>query len=184
MRGRARAENPGMRTRAKVGIVLAGYLLAVLAGILAGWAYDWRMSKMPYDTSGGMYAGGEMLAFLAAFLTVALVPTVLGLWFSRRSRVLWAATSVAALAFASVGLVSVLVMFTARGGPNDPVLISFGLLAITQLLGVPVWAVAFVLFTLIAPEGPSRQRLRVAVGLELVIGVCAAIHWLRPFTPF
>jgi hypothetical protein len=50
-----------MKPRAKVAIVCAGYGLAVVASCAAGWAYDARVSQLPYDTSGGMYAEGESL---------------------------------------------------------------------------------------------------------------------------
>ena len=57
----------------KVALVCAGYLLAVVAGCVASYLYDARVSALPYDTSGGMYAGGQLLSGLAAFLVVALI---------------------------------------------------------------------------------------------------------------
>ena len=70
-----------MSRRAKIAVVIGGYLLALIAGTVAGALYDAHMAKMPYDTSGGMYAGGQLLTELAAFLVVAIVPTLLWLWF-------------------------------------------------------------------------------------------------------
>ena len=70
-----------MARRTKIALVLAGYGLAVVAAIVAGWLYDLRVSKLPYDTSGGMYAGGQLLQSLAAFLLVAFATTLMGLWF-------------------------------------------------------------------------------------------------------
>jgi len=74
-----------MARRTKIALVLAGYALAVVAAFVAGWLYDLRVSKLPYDTSGGMYAGGQLLQSLAAFLVVAFATTLLGLWFLLRS---------------------------------------------------------------------------------------------------
>ena len=58
------------------------------------------------------------------------------------------------------------------------------LLAVVHLLGVPLWTAAFVLFALIAPTRPARRVLLAAVGVEVVVGVCAAIHWFVPRPPF
>ena len=69
----------------KLGIVVGGYVLAVVAGIVAGWLYDLQMAAMPYDNSGGMYAGGQLLASLCVFLVVALVPMLLALWWPCRN---------------------------------------------------------------------------------------------------
>jgi len=85
-----------MSRSAKIGMVLGGYVAALVAGGVAGHLYDLRMAEQPYDTSGGMYAGGEMLTELAAFLPVALVPTLLALWFLREHRGLWTAVALGA----------------------------------------------------------------------------------------
>ena len=81
-----------MSRRARVMLVIGGYLVAIAAGYVAAVLYDARVSKLPYDTSGGMYAGGQMLSSLAAFCAVALAPTFLALWFLRH-RVLAASSS-------------------------------------------------------------------------------------------
>ena len=171
-----------MSRAAKVGLVCAGYALALVAGGVAGQMYNAEVSKLPYDTSGGMYAGGEMMTQLAAFLVVALVPTVLALWFLRGNRRLWQAIAMSSLGFAAVGLLAVLLSLVVREPFGNPVLMLLSLLGLAQLLGVPFWTAAFVLFAFVAPRGPARRMLVVAVGLELVIGVCAAIHWflVRP----
>jgi len=42
---------------------------------------------------------------------------------------------------------------------------------------------AFALFALIAPTPQVRRKLLFAVGIELVIGACAAVHWFVPESP-
>ena len=164
----------------KIGIV-AGYVAALAAGAAAGWMYDWRMSRMPYDTSGGMYAGGEALTSLAAFLCVALVPTLLALWWMRRNRTFWNLTAAASIAFASVGVIAVVAFKLGDSSMTRNiafvVLSVFGLL---QLLGVPFWFAAFVLFAFLAPTPRTRQAMKVAVAIEGAIGVVAFIHWFVP----
>src|SRR5262249_58193871 len=118
------------------GLVAAGYVLAVVAGAVAGYVYDARVSALPYDTSGGMYAGGEALTSLGVFLLAALVPTLVMLWFLRRNRRFWQAIAIASLAFAVCGLVAVIVTMALRGTPHHPVLMIAGLFGLAQLLGV------------------------------------------------
>jgi hypothetical protein len=60
-----------MSRRTKIGAVAGGYVLALVAARVAAWLYDLRVSALPYDTSGGMYAFGQMSAALSAFLLVA-----------------------------------------------------------------------------------------------------------------
>jgi hypothetical protein len=164
----------------KVCLVLGGYAAAVVAGSVAAWLYDVRVSALPIDTSGGMYAAGQMMSSLAAFLGVALVPTLLALWFLRRHTGFWNGVAVGALLFAAVGLVAVLVTLVSRGATRNVALALVELLGLTQLLGVPLWLVAFGLFALLAPTREARRKLTLAAGIELAIGVCAFVHWFVP----
>jgi len=169
-----------MVRHAKIALVLAGYGLAVVAAIVAGWLYDLRVAGLPYDTSGGMYAGGQLLQTLGAFLAVALLPTLLGLWFLRANERFWSAVAAASLAFAVIGLVAVLAW---RAFDSSARSIPFALLelfGLAQLLGVPLWFAAFTLFALLAPTRQARRTLALAVVFEAMIGVCAAIHWFAP----
>jgi hypothetical protein len=86
---------------AKASLVIVGYLAAIAAAAVAAWWYDVRMAALPYDTSGGMYAAGQMIQSLAAFLLVALAPTVLWLWFLRSHTGFWNGLALASIAFAS-----------------------------------------------------------------------------------
>ena len=62
-------------------------------------------------------------------------------------------------------------------------LLLLGLLGLAQLLGMPLWSVAFALFAFLAPTREPRRKLLVAVGIELVIGACALVHWFVPASP-
>ena len=172
-----------MKPVAKFALVCVGYVLAFVAAGVAGFVYNARVSALPYDTSGGMYAGGELLFSMAVFLAVALVPTLLALWFLRGQRRLWWAISLGSLGFAVAGLIAVLAPLLEHGAPSSPAMALVGLLGLAQLLGMPLWTAAFVLFAIIAPAGPARRLLLASVGVELVIGVCALIHWFVPRPP-
>jgi len=163
-------------------LVGGGYAGGLVAALAAGWLYDWRMSKMPYDTSGGMYAGGEMLTSIAVFLAVALLPTLLGLWYLRTNHRAWRLLESAALVFAAVGLVASLTFGHTPGRSGAMVLLE--LLGLAQLLGVPLWALAFTVFAVLAPKRESRRALVVSVAIELVIGAVAFVHWFGPHTRY
>jgi hypothetical protein len=165
---------------AKITLVIGGYVAAVVAGGVAAWAYDVHTRSLPYDTSGGMYAGGELMASLAAFAIVALVPTSMALWFLRRHTGFWNAVAILSVGFASVGLVAVLVSMVTNGTPRGAPLMVVELLGLSQLLGAPFWCAAFILFTVMAPTREIRSRMSLAVVMEVVIGVFAFIHWFVP----
>ena len=168
---------------AKIGLVLAGYVAAVLAAIAAGWLYDARVSSLPYDTSGGMYAAGEMLQSLAAFLVVALVPTLLALWFLRRNERFWNVVAVLSIAFAGLGLIAVLIPLATKGRTDHVALMLLELFGLAHLLGAPFWVIAFVLFAFLAPTRSTRRQMFVALGIEVAVGVCALVHWFVPRSP-
>lgn len=168
----------------KILMVVGGYGAAVLAGWLAGYLYDERVSQEPFDTSGGMYAFGQMLASLSAFLAVALVPTLLAMWFLRTHEGSWRVLSWACLAFAGVGLLAILMPLVDRSRPDTFPRMFMSLLGLSQLLGVPFWTLAFALLAWLAPSPRTRRSMLGAVGLELGIGICAAIHWFVPQPPF
>src|SRR5438093_7585135 len=126
---------------AKAALVCAGYVLALVAGGVAGHVYNARVSALSYDTRGGMYAAGESLSALSAFLVVALVPTLLALWFQRRNRRLWQSIAIASLGFATAGLLAVLMPLVTHDSPSNLVMMAFSLLGLAQLLGMPLWTV-------------------------------------------
>jgi hypothetical protein len=168
----------------KASLVISGYMAAVLAAVVAGWLYDARVSALPYDTSGGMYAGGQMLTALAAFFTVALLPTGFLLWSLRRNERFWNTVGILSLWFAVVGLVAVLLPAVTHGRVDNVALMLLSLIGLAQLLGVPLWAFALGLFAYLAPTKDTRMQLVTALGIEVVIGVCAVVHWTMPRPPF
>lgn len=165
---------------AKVGAVIGGYLLALLAGCGAMAGYQRRFSPTDMQTMGGMIAGGEMLYGGAVLALIALVPTGLALWFLRRRRGLWSALSVAGLIFAVLGLGAAIAVLASRGsGPTRSVpILAIELLGIVQMLGSPLWTSAFVLFAMLAPAPDLRRRMLVAAAIEIIVALCALVHFL------
>jgi hypothetical protein len=169
--------------RARVALVAGGYALALVAGAAAGWLYDVWAAAQPYDTSGGMYAGGQLLTALGAFGIAALPPTLLLLWFLRASPIAWLVIASGSLGFAVVGLAAVLAQAALRGRADTVPAMLIDLLGLAQLLGVPLFTAAFALFALLAPTRSARQLLVAAVGVELLVAVCAAVHWFLLVPP-
>ena len=169
-----------MKPWAKISLVLVGYAAAMGAAVAAGWLCNVRMAAQPYDTSGGMYAWGEMLTSLSAFLMVALAPTLLWLWFLRRNERLWNMVAILSIAFAGIGLVAVLEIEATRSAMQRGALVLLDLVGIAHLVGSPLWVITFVLFAVLAPTPRIRQRLIVALGIQLLVGVVALVHWFVP----
>jgi hypothetical protein len=75
-----------MKALVKSGVVVAGYVAAVLAASAAVAVRIANTSGPDAQASAGMYALGDSLLFVAVFSAVALVPTGLALWFLRPYR--------------------------------------------------------------------------------------------------
>ena len=167
----------------KVLLVGGGYATAIVAWIVGAWLYNVRVSALPYDTSGGMYAFGELTSSLAAFLVVALPTTALWLWFLRGNHGFWNVVGIACVAFAASGLLAVLSTPILHTTPSHIGSLLLDVVKLAQLLGVPFWLAAFAMFAFLAPSRESRLKLMIATAIELVIGVCALVHWLVPRAP-
>ena len=174
----------GVNRWLKLGLVLAGYALALAASTVAVALWDRHFTPADNQAMGGMIAGGEMMYGCAVFLLVSLVPTALALWFLRSSRRFWSAFSAAGLAFAIAGLAAVLMpLVVGRAMAVAPPLLFVDLLGLVQMLGSPLWLGGFLLFAALAPARDLRRRLFAAAGIEFVIAGCALVHFLVPRPP-
>ena len=163
----------------RLGLVLAGYVLAFVGSGIVVAIYDRRFSAADNQTMGGMIAGGEMMLGAGMFVFLSLFPTALALWFLRSNRAWWSWFTSACLVFAAVGLVAVLTQFATRGAaPQAPILQMMDLLSIAQMLGSPLWTAAFVLFAVLAPGRDLRRRMLAAVAIEVVIGGCGLVQFV------
>ena len=165
----------------KLGIVVAGYVLAMAASGAAVMVYDKQFTPADNQQMGGMIAGGEMLYGFGVFALLALIPTGLALWFVRNNRRFWSVFSVAALAFAIAGLAAVFTSFVAGAvEARSPLVALVCLLGVVQMLGSPLWVGGFALFAVLAPARDLRKRMLVAVGIEMTVAVLALVHFLVP----
>jgi hypothetical protein len=168
----------------KVGIVLAGYVLALIASVAAVVIYDQHFTAADNQASGGMIAGAELMYGTGIFLLVALAPTALALWFIRKSRAVWSWFSGLALAFAILGLAAVIRTLVIHEPPRALFIELVGVIGVAQMLGSPLWIGGFALFAWLAPARDLRVRLLVATAIELAVAVCALAHFGFPWPPF
>ena len=168
-----------MKALVKFGVVLAGYVAAVLAANAAVAVRIAHTSDPDAQASAGMYAFGDGLVFIAIFGTVALVPTGLVLWFLRPFRWFWTVLSVAALAVAATALpaAALCVLERCLALPPVPLLEYLAVLSVMRTIVSPPLAAAFVVAGVIAPDWRSRWALLAAAGIEGAVAAYAVLQW-------
>jgi hypothetical protein len=160
-----------VRTSVKVGLVAVGYVGAVLVASAIVAIYVASTSGPDRQRYAVMYDFGDTLLFLAVFGVAAVPPTGATLFFLRSYRPIWRALSVAALAIAATGLAA-------------SILRSWSALAVLRILVAPLFALAFFLSGLFAPNRSSRIALFVATLIEAAIFAYVALIWFHPFRPY
>jgi hypothetical protein len=172
-----------MRPPVKVGLVVAGYIVAFLIASAVVGIYVASTSGPDRQGYGGMYAFGDSLLFLAVFGVAAVPPTGAALFFPRSYRSFWLALSVAALVIAATGLAAFIDYVAARTAEADSILHAWSALAVLRILVAPLFALAFFLSVLFAPNRSSRIALLVATVIEAAVFAYVAVIWLHPFRP-
>lgn len=157
-----------MTPLAKTGLVLAGYL----AAILAAWAVvEVHMVATQADRAGsdGMYAFGDSLYFLWALAIAAVPATGAGLFFLRPYPRFWTALSAAALLVATTGVAALVAFFSKDG--------LWSALSVLRILLAPVCAITFLAAAVFAPNRGSRFALGAATLIEGAVfsGVAVSI---------
>jgi len=174
----------GAKRGTKVGVLIAGYVLALAASVVGTMLYDSRFSPADQQASGGMIAFGELMFGAGVFAFLSLPPTALALWFARRHRATWEAWTIGGLAFALGGVVAVFTLLTATStSVHNPTIALLSVFAIAQMFGAPIWIGGFALLAILAPARDLKRRLLVATAIEIAIGVCAVVHFGPAYLP-
>ena len=166
---------------AKAGIVVGGYVAAILLAFCVVSIYINQTSGPDRDASSGMYAFGDSLLFMAVFGVVSTIPTGLALVFLRQSRKFWIALCVVALVVASTSLAAVAVIVL----ESQKLVLSasfngWAALSVLRILVSPFVAAPLGLSALVAPEGRFRRYLFGAASVEGVSGLYGFFHWFAP----
>jgi|CXWL01.1.fsa_nt_gi hypothetical protein len=160
---------------AKAGIVVGGYFTAFLLALGVVWIYIERTAGPDREASGGMYAFGDFLLFVAVFGVVSTVPTIVTLVVLRRSRSFWTVLSVLALAIASTSVAEVAATVLVPQSTNLLVMLAFPRIFMSPFLAVPFGLAAWA-----APGVPARWCLLAAAGMEAASAIFGFFHWFVP----
>ena len=170
------------RPGARVGLILLGYAAAILVALLAVRIYIGLTSGPARDASAGMFAFGDMLAFLAVFALAAVPPTVAVLFLLRSRPGFWMPLAIAALILAATSVAALLIhlgeTFPGPGAPQR----AWPAYATLRLLLAPLCALAFLLAGILAPVRRARLALMAAAALEIAVLAAVALTWARPWT--
>lgn len=157
-----------MTRRSKVASVLGGYVVAFLIASAVVAVYVAATSGADRQAYGAMYDFGDSLLFLAVFGVAAVPATAAALFFLRPCRSFWLALSIAALALALTGVAACLVFLAARAAfRTGSVPSAWSGLAVLRILVAPLFALAFLLSGLFAPNRFARISLIVATVIEV-----------------
>jgi hypothetical protein len=169
-----------VRTRDKVGLVVGGYVLALLFAGGSVAAYISLMDSPDRQASSGMSAFSDALLFLALFGAAAVPPTGAALYFARPYHAFWRALSVAAIAITTTGLAAVGVLFAdwVSGASAGAPLESWSPYAVLRILVAPLVALAFLLSGLFAPLRPAKVILWGATFIEAAAFTSVVLTWL------
>jgi hypothetical protein len=165
-----------MKTSLKVALIAGGYLAAYL---VASAALALRMATTngpDAQASGGMYAFGDSVVFVAVFGVLALVPTGGALVVLRPYRRFWMVLSLLCLAVAVTGPASVILYAAGRHAPPSA-LATWVALSVLRILVAPLLALTFLVCALFTPDRKPRFVFLAATAMDAVVTACACAVW-------
>jgi hypothetical protein len=160
-----------VKTGSKVGIVLAGYAVAVLAAFLVVSLYVAATNTPDRVTYGAMFGFGDLLLFLGVLGVAAVPATGAGLFWLRTYPWFWRALSSLAVVVAVTALAAVAdYLYVKQAGPQSWVA-AWSAFSVLRIFAAPLFAIAFILSGLFAPSRWPRIAL---IGAGLVEGASFA----------
>jgi hypothetical protein len=165
-----------MKSSLKVTVVAGGYVAAFLA---ASAAVAIRMAASSGDpqASGGMFAFGDSVFFVAVFGVLALVPTGGALYLFRPYRRFWIVLSRLCLAVAVTGLTALVLFAAGRHAMPPSPLVMWAGLSLLRILVAPLLALAFLVCALVTPHRSPRIAFLAATAIEAAVTACAGAFW-------
>ena len=165
----------------KIGIVIAGYILALIGAFVVTYIRELATQGTDVQASQGMFAFGQSMLFLLVFGVLALIPTVLAFYFLRSSEKFWNWFAVLSLAFSIMGLV--VVIANAVMNANDANTLSsfaavLSLIGVLGVFGAPLLIIGFLILAVIAPSAHPRLLLLASAGLEILAELYILVNFL------
>ena len=170
----------GVKPLVKAAVVAGGYVAAFAIASAVVAVRIATTSGPDAQASSGMYAFGDALLFAAVFGACALVPTGAALFFLRPNRAFWMALCAAALAIAATALAAFIAHVLAKAAGTSSMLYAWSSLAGLRILVAPLFALAFFLSGLFAPNRASRITLFGVTVIEAGVFAYAALVWFHP----
>ncbi len=166
-----------LKTRTKIGLVIGGYVVALMIAYAVLAIYVAATSGPDRQRSGGMYAFGDSLLFLAVFGVAAVPPTGAALFFLRAYRSFWLALSITALALAATAIAACIEYVASRSAEAVSVVHDWSALAVLRIIVAPLFALALFVAVLFAPNRSSRSALLIATVIEAAVFAYVAVIW-------
>lgn len=170
-----------MRPLVKVGLIFAGYVVAVMVASAVVAIHVAATSGPDRQGASGMYGFGDDILFLAVFGIAAVPPTGAGLFFLRPYRSFWLVLSIVALGIATTGLAALIEYVEPRTAEPRSILHAWSALSPLRILVAPLFALNFFLSGLFAPNRSSRIALLVATVIEAAVFAYVAFMWFHSF---
>jgi hypothetical protein len=166
-----------MKTSLKVALIAGGYVAAYL---MASAALALRMATTngpDAQASGGMYAFGDSVVFVAVFCVLALVPTGGALYVLRPYRRFWMVLSLLCLAVAVTGPAAAILFAVGRHAAPASALATWVACSVLRILVAPLLALTFLVCALFTPDRSPRFVFLAATAMEAVVTACMCAVW-------
>jgi hypothetical protein len=160
-----------MRGLPKIGVVAAGYVVAVAVAFAVVSVYVAATSGPDRQTYAAMYDFGDMLLWLAMFGVAALPATGAALFFLRPYSLFWRASSTGALVMAATAVVTLFACLA------PGMFGSWSALAPLRVFLAPLLALLFLLSALFAPARPFQRTFAIATAIEAALFVSVFFTW-------
>lgn len=166
-----------MKSSLKVALIVGGYVAAFLVASAAVAIRMAATSGPDAQASGGMYAFGDSVVFVAVFGVLALVPTGGALYLLRPYRRFWMVLSLLCLAVAVTGPAAAILYAAGRQAAAPSPLAIWVALSVLRILIAPLLALTFLVFALFTLDRSPRFVLLVATAMEAVVTAYAGAIW-------
>jgi hypothetical protein len=165
----------------KIGIVIAGYILACVAAYAATYIQELATRGTDAQASQGMFAFGQSILFMLVFGGLALIPTVLAFYFLRSSEKFWNWFAVLCLAYSIMGLVVVIAnaLMNANGAyASSSFAVVLSLLGVLGVFGAPLLILGFLILAIIAPLRRPRLLLLASAAFEILAELYVLVNFI------
>jgi hypothetical protein len=159
-----------VRPSLKVAVVVGGYMAAFLVANTNG---------SNAQASGGMFAFGDSLLFVAVFGVCALTPTGAALFFLRPYHHFWKALSALGLAVAVTG-VTAAILFAVGRHATPSLLATWAGISVLRILVAPLLALTFLVCAVLSPHRLPRFAFLTATVMEVAVSAYGGAVWLVP----